>query len=235
MRDLVDDFFSSSCLFLGVALPFGFATVYGGLSGAGRTPATFVRPLPFVPLSILIFVLLGFLLHLLVGAAGRGGAADDSGGDCEGGARGGWKRRGWKRRGRRRAGGGSRSGDGGPVAVLRGPVRGEGVPAGGALVHGQVLGAAALGGAGGVGVGGRAGLLVRRGGGVRRDGEMGGGARGDVGGEGRALGAGASLGSVGGGGGGPPAAEVGDPGFLGGQRVDEVKVWLELLEVKHTG
>lgn len=68
-----------------------------------------------------------------------------------------------------------------PVALLHGPVGGEGagrwVSAGGALVHGQVLGAATLRGAWRVGVGGRAGLLVRRCRGVGRDGEMGGRAR----------------------------------------------------------
>lgn len=99
-----------------------------------------------------------------------------------------------------------------PVALLHGPVRGEGagrrVSAGGALVHGQVLGAATLRGAGRVGVGGRAGLLVRRCRGVGRDGEMGGRARWrEGGGEGRAFGAGTALllavvGGRGGGGGG---------------------------------
>lgn len=101
-----------------------------------------------------------------------------------------------------------------PVALRRGPVGGEGagrrVSAGGALVHRQVLGAAALRGAGRVGVGGRAGLLVRRCGRVGRDGEVGGRARRVGGREGRALGAGTALllamvggrGGRGGGGGG---------------------------------
>lgn len=84
-----------------------------------------------------------------------------------------------------------------PVALRRGPARGEGagrwVSAGGALVHRQVLGAAALRGAGRVGVGGWAGLLVRRCGRVGRNGEVGGRARWKGGGEGRAFGAGTAV------------------------------------------
>lgn len=67
-----------------------------------------------------------------------------------------------------------------------------------------------------------------------REREMGRRARGDVGGEGRALGAGAALllAAVRGGGGRgwPSIAEVGDTGFLGGQRINKVKVCLAFLE-----
>lgn len=130
------------------------------------------------------------------------------------------------------------------VALLQRPARGKQagrrVPAGRALVQRQVLGSAALGGAGRVGVRRQGGLLVRGYGGVGRDGEVGGGARGDTGGQGRAFRGGAAIvlaairrGGGGGRGGRPPVAEVGDAGFLGRQRINEVKIWLSLL--KHTG
>lgn len=172
MRILAD---CVSTLLLSTALLFGSASLFSWLCYTGRAGAASFPPLPFFPLPILVFMLLGFLFRLLVSAAGQRWAGDNSGGNCEGRAR----------RGARR-GGGRGHGDVTPIAFLHGPVRREGarrrVSAGGALVHGQVLGATALRGAGRVGVGGRAGLLVRRCRRVGRDGEMGGRARGDVGG-----------------------------------------------------
>ena len=79
MRILVDNF---SFRFLRTALLFGPTTLLSLLCYTGRTTASF-RPFPFLPLSILIFVLFGFLLELLGGTAGQGRAADDSGGNCE--------------------------------------------------------------------------------------------------------------------------------------------------------
>lgn len=171
VRILGDNF---SALILRTAPLFGSTRLFSLLCSIRWTSAVFFCPFPFVPLSSLLFVLLGFLFKLLVGTARQGRAGDDSGGDCEWGAR-------------RRAGGGGWSGDrdGVPIAVLQGPVGGEGagwrVSAGGTLVHGQVLGATALRGAGWVGIRGWARLLVRGCRGVGRDGEMGGRTRGDVG------------------------------------------------------
>lgn len=80
------------------------------------------------------------------------------------------------------------------------------------------------------------GLLVGGYGRVGGDGEVGRGARGDTGGEGRAFGDGTALVLApikhggGGRGGRPSVAEVGDAGFLGRQRIDEVKICLPLLK-----
>lgn len=218
-RTLVDD---HSALFLSAAPLFGWS-LFGLLCYMGGARAASKRPLPFVLLPVLLFVLLGFLFGLLI--AGQRRAADDGGGNCERGAR-------------RRA----RGGHGGEVSVplLQSPARweqgGRRVSAGRALVHWQVLGSAALGGAGRVGVRRQRGLLVGGDGRVGGDGEVGGRARGDTGGEGRAFGGGTSLFLTavkrggGGRGGGPPVAEVGDAGFLGRQRINEVKIWLPLLK-----
>lgn len=181
MRTFVDD---HSALLLGAAPLFGSASLLGLLCYARRTCAASLRPLPFVLLSILLFVLFGFLFELLI--AGQRRAGDDGGGNCERGAR-------------RWAGGGSGPGNGRQVSVtfLQRPARrkqaGRRVPAGRALVQRQVLGSAALGGAGRVGVRRQGGLLVRGYGGVGGDGEVGGGARGDTGGQGRAFGGGAAI------------------------------------------
>lgn len=122
-------------------------SVFGLLCYTGRTSATFFRPFPFLPLSTLFFVLLGFLFKLLVGTAGQGRAGDDSGSNCKGGAR---KCR--RRTGGTRRGGRSGHGDRVRIVLLQGPVGGEraggGVSAGGALADRQVLGAAAFRGAG---------------------------------------------------------------------------------------
>lgn len=231
------DSVSALAVLLGTALLLGAVALLGDLRSAQRARAAPFPPLLFFPLPILVFMLLGFLLGLLVCAVGQRRAGDDGGGNSEGGAR----------RGGGRGGGEVLQ----PVALRRGPVgcKGAGwwVPAWGALVHRQVLGAAALRGAGRVGVGGRAGLLVRRCGRVGRDGEVGGrGAQRERGGERRAFGAGTALllavvggrGGCGGGGGwrrgGPSVGEVGDAGFLWGQRVDEVKAWRTLLRMKTT-
>lgn len=80
VRVSVDNF---SLLFLSTAPLFGFATLLGPLGHSRRTTAAFVRPFPFLLLSILVFVLLGFLFDLLVGTAGQRRAGDDSGGNCE--------------------------------------------------------------------------------------------------------------------------------------------------------
>lgn len=109
MRILVDNFI---ILLLSTASLFGFTTLLGLLCYLWRTTAASFRP--FLPLSILVFVLLGFLFELLVGAARQSRAGDDRGGNCERGAR-------------RRAGGGGRSGDCDrvPIIVLQGSIGGE--------------------------------------------------------------------------------------------------------------
>lgn len=218
-RTLVDH---HPALLLSAAPLFGWS-LFGLLCYVGGAGAAAERPLPFVLLPVLLFVLLGFLFGLLI--AGQRRAADDGGGNCERGA------------GRR-----ARGGHGGQVSVplLQSPARweqgGRRVSAGRALVPWQVLGSAALGGAGRVGVGRQRGLLVGGDGRVGGDGQVAGRARGDAGGEGRAFGGGASLFLAaverggGGRGGGPPVAEVGDAGFLGRQRIDEVEIWLPLLK-----
>lgn len=180
VRTFVDD---DSALFLSTAPLFGWS-LFGLLCYMRGACAASKRPLPFVPLSVLLFVLFGFLFGLLI--AGQRRAADDGGGNCERGAR-------------RRARGGGRSGNGGEVSValLQSPAwweqAGRRVSAGRALVHWQVLGSAALGGAGRVGVRRQRGLLVGGDGRVGGDGEVGRRARGDTGGEGRAFGGGTSL------------------------------------------
>lgn len=117
------------------------------------------RLFPFDPLTVLVFVLLGFLPC----TARQRRAGDNSGGNCERGAGG-------------RAGRGGFSGGRVLTALLQGAGEGaqRGVSAGRALVHGQVLSAAAFRGAGGVGVGSWAELPMRRRRRVGRYGEMGG-------------------------------------------------------------
>lgn len=121
------------------------------------------RLFPFDPLTVLVFVLLGFLLEFLTCTARQRRAGDYSGGNCERGAGG-------------RAGRGGCSGGRVLTAFLQGAGQGarRGVSAGRALVHGQVLSAAAFRGAGGVEVGSWAELLMRRRRGVGRYGEVGG-------------------------------------------------------------
>lgn len=80
VRSLV---YNLSALFLSTAPLFGSTSLFSRLCYTGRTSAASLRPFPFLPLSILLFVLLGFLFNLLVGAAGQGRAGDDSGGNCE--------------------------------------------------------------------------------------------------------------------------------------------------------
>lgn len=70
-------------LLLSTAPLFGFTTLHSPLCHTGRTTAASFRPFPSLLLPILIFVLLGFLFDLLVGAAGQRGAGDDSGGNRE--------------------------------------------------------------------------------------------------------------------------------------------------------
>lgn len=143
----VDD---DSALFLSTA-PLSGSSLFRLLCCIRRTCAALNRPLPFVLLSILLFVLFGLLFELI---AGQRRAADDGGGNRERGTR-------------RRARGGSWAGNGGGLSVtlLQSSARweqaGRRVSAGRALVHWQVLGSAALGGAGRVGVGRQRGLLVR--------------------------------------------------------------------------
>lgn len=135
--------FDFSTLFLSIAFLLGSVGLLGMLRYAGRTRAASVLLAPLLPLSILLFVLLGFLFQLLVGTTGQRRAGDGSGGTCERGAR-----------RMRRAGGDGWPGDGDrvPIVALQGPIRGEKagrrVSAGGTLIHGQVLCAAALWGAG---------------------------------------------------------------------------------------
>ncbi len=80
VRVLVGNF---SALFLSTAPLFGSASLFSRLCYTGRTSAASFRSFPFLPLSILLFVLLGFLFKLLVGTAGQGRAGDDCGGNCE--------------------------------------------------------------------------------------------------------------------------------------------------------
>lgn len=70
-----------SALFLGAAPLFGSTSLFRLLCYIRRTCAASLRPLPFVLLSILLFVLFGFLFELLV--AGQRRAGDDGGGNCE--------------------------------------------------------------------------------------------------------------------------------------------------------
>lgn len=102
MRRFVDNF---TILCFSTASLFGSMTLLSVLSCTVRTAADSLRPFPFLPLSILVLVLLGFLFELLTGTGGQGRAGDDSRGNCEGGAR-------------RRAGRGGRSGDRVLIAVL---------------------------------------------------------------------------------------------------------------------
>ena len=80
MRIFVNNF---SLLFISTAPLFGFTTLLSPLSHTGRTTAASFGLFPFLLLTILVFVLLGFLFDLLVGTAGQRRAGDDSGGNCE--------------------------------------------------------------------------------------------------------------------------------------------------------
>lgn len=210
-------------LLLSKASLFGFTTLLALLRYSLRTTTGPFRM--FLPLSTLVFVLLGFLFELLVCSARQSRAGDDSGGNCKRGA------------GRRRAGGGGWCGDWDSVsiAVLQSSVRGKAsgwwISTGGTLVHRQVLGATAFWGARWVGVRGWAGLLVRERRRVRWEGEMGGRAGRD-GGQ-RVFKAGAALIFTairwGGGWRCSSTAEVGDTGFFGCQGINEVKVCLAFL------
>lgn len=71
--------YNSCPLFLSTALLFGSTSPFSLLCYTGRT---FVASF-FLPLSILLSVLLGFLFKLLVGTAGKRRAGNDSGGNCE--------------------------------------------------------------------------------------------------------------------------------------------------------
>lgn len=80
VRNLGDNF---SALFLSTVPLFGSVSLFSLLCYTGRTSAAFCRTFPFLPLSILLFVLLGFLFKLLVGTAGQRRAGDDSRGNRE--------------------------------------------------------------------------------------------------------------------------------------------------------
>lgn len=80
VRILIDNF---SAVFFRTASLFDSTSLFSLLCYVGRASAATFRPFPFLPLSILVFVLLGFLFKLLVGTAGQRRAGDDSGGNCE--------------------------------------------------------------------------------------------------------------------------------------------------------